>query len=273
MPSKSMENLRDMDSHIWNASMWWSRLQELHQKWIRQSEAVRSGCQDMLEHSVSTSAQHAEFCAEVSEHQSMQGFEGVRTMFISWKRPNSLAPATYYFPLRGRIVTVCRMFSRIVSIQQIGTTEEVVMQVVMVEVGKCRLANTCTVQHGCRQQRKLSHELEESARHAREQSKLQHCREARLLRHENNKSMVREYTQYRRKLAQQQVRCQSEVIEMAKHHKLPAQLRNSERVKYRQQALVRKHDETLQHEEMLAEEQRQREQRMDRLRALVSASA
>jgi hypothetical protein len=69
MPSKSMEQLRDMDSHIWNASMWWSRLQELRQKWIRQSEAVRSSCQAILEQSVSTGAKHAEFCAEVCKEK------------------------------------------------------------------------------------------------------------------------------------------------------------------------------------------------------------
>jgi hypothetical protein len=65
MPSKSMAQLRDMDSHIWNAGMWWSRFRDLHQKWLRQSEAVLSSCQAMLEQSVSTGVRHAEFCAEV----------------------------------------------------------------------------------------------------------------------------------------------------------------------------------------------------------------
>lgn len=65
MPTKNMQQLRDMDSQIWDSSMWWLRLQELRQKWIRQSESVRTGCQAMLEHSVSTGIQQAEFCAEV----------------------------------------------------------------------------------------------------------------------------------------------------------------------------------------------------------------
>lgn len=147
------------------------------------------------------------------------------------------------------------------------------MQVVRVEVGKCRLASACSIQHGYRQEQQQSHEVEEIAKHAREQSKLQHCREAQQMRKENNKAMVQEYSKYRRTIAHQQEQCQVDMIEMAKHHKHPTRLRNSERVKYRQQVLAKKQEEALQQNEMLAEEQKQREQRMERMRALVSTLA
>ena len=82
--------------------------------------------------------------------------------------------------------------------------------------------------------------------------------------------MVQEYSKYRRTIAHQQEQCQLDAIEMAKHHKRPTQLRNLERVKYRRQALAKKQEESLLQNEMLAEEQKQREQRMERMRALVS---
>jgi hypothetical protein len=146
------------------------------------------------------------------------------------------------------------------------------MQVVSMEVDKGRLANTCMLQQACRQQRKLTREVEESAWRAREESKLQHIQEVELLRQEKNKTMLHEYSQYRNILAQQQAKYQSEEIEMAKHHRRPSQMHNLERVKYRQQELLRKQEEALRQEEMLAEEERQREQQLQRLRALVSLS-
>lgn len=65
MPTKSMEQLKSMHVHVSNESQWWARLQELKQKWIRQSEAVESECRAMLEQSVSAHVNHAGFCAEV----------------------------------------------------------------------------------------------------------------------------------------------------------------------------------------------------------------
>lgn len=142
-------------------------------------------------------------------------------------------------------------------------------QVVKVEVDRCRLATTCTIEQEEKQQQKLSRDLEESAKRAREQSRLQHCQESQRLRQETNKTLVQEYSYYRKQLAMQHEKSQSDEVEMAKHHNRPAKLLNSQRVQYRKQQLARKQEEALQQEELLAIEERQREQRMERIRSLV----
>jgi selenocysteine-specific translation elongation factor len=145
-------------------------------------------------------------------------------------------------------------------------------QIVEIEVEKQKSLMRLIEQSQTRRVHQLGDEAKSCASQAREASRRGHLKEAELLRQRRNKMLVKQYAQHKSDLQQQQAQSEEELKAMASFQQNHVRQCNAGRVQHRRLVLDKKREDLHQRELDMLEEQNAREDRLARLRALVSRS-